>query len=122
MWLETVSLISLRVFLFCLILICSFSSNQLFYEMTFISVEIDFGAKFQLFCDWQLNTVFILLLEELLTNVNLKTLLHEDLLEPAFRGNLVYKFRGFVGYDFSGWFKFSLTGYKKIDYNMNVQR
>ena len=66
MWLETVSLISLRIFLFRLMLIC-FSSNPLFYEMTFTSVEIEFGAKFQLFCDWQFNTVFILLLEELLT-------------------------------------------------------
>ena len=67
MWLETVSLISLRIFIFRLVLICSFSSNPLFYEMTFTSVEIDFGTKFQLFCDWQLNTVFILLLEDLLT-------------------------------------------------------
>ena len=56
-------------------------------------------------------------------NVGLKTLLLQDLSEPEFYGDLVYKFRKIIGKnDFSYHFKNIIVRYKKIGYNIHVLR
>ena len=56
-------------------------------------------------------------------NVGLKTLLLQDLSEPEFYGDLVYKFREIiVKNDFPYHFKKIVARYKKIVYNINVMR
>ena len=56
-------------------------------------------------------------------NVGLKTLLGEDLSEPEFYGDLVYKFKKLIGRtDFSFHFRKIITRYKRIGYNLNVMR
>ena len=56
-------------------------------------------------------------------NVGLKSLLQQDLLEPEFYGNLVYKFRKiYACNDFSTQFRKIILRYKKIGYNINVIR
>ena len=55
-------------------------------------------------------------------NVGLKTLL-QDLSEPEFNGDLVYKFRKIISkYDFPYHFKKIFVRYKKIGYNIDVLR
>ena len=49
-------------------------------------------------------------------NIGLKTLLLQDLSEPDFDGDLVYKFRQIIcKYEFSYHFKNIIVRYKKID-------
>ena len=57
-------------------------------------------------------------------NVGLKTLLLEDLSEPEFYGDFLYKFRKkiIVKNDFSYHFKKIIVRYKKIGYNIDVLR
>ena len=56
-------------------------------------------------------------------NVGLKTLLLQDLSEPEFYGDFVYKFRKIIGKnDFPYHFKKIIVRYKKIGYNTNVVR
>ena len=56
-------------------------------------------------------------------NVGLKTLLREDLSEPEFYGDLVYKFKKLIGRkDFSFQFRKIITRYRCIGYNLNVMR
>ena len=58
-------------------------------------------------------------------NVGLKTLLLQDLSEPEFYGDLVYKFRKIIGkYDFPYHFKkiIIIVRYKKIGCNIDVLR
>ena len=56
-------------------------------------------------------------------NDGLKTLLLEDLSEPEFYGDLVYKFRKIIGKnDFPYRFKKIIVRYKKIGYNIDVFR
>ena len=56
-------------------------------------------------------------------NVGLKTLLSEDLSEPEFYGDLVYKFKKLIGInDFSFQFRKIITRYRRIGYNLNVMR
>ena len=56
-------------------------------------------------------------------NVGLKRLLLEDLSEPEFYGDLVYKFRKITGKnDFPCHFKKIIVRYKKIGYNIDVLR
>ena len=56
-------------------------------------------------------------------NVELKTLLLEDLSEPEFYGDFVYKFRKIIGKnDFPYHFKKIVVHYKKIGYNIDVLR
>ena len=56
-------------------------------------------------------------------NVGLKTLLSEDLSEPEFYGDLVYKFKKIIGSnDFSFQFRKIITRYRRIGYNLNVMR
>ena len=56
-------------------------------------------------------------------DVGLKTLLLQDLSDPEFNWDLVYKFRKIIGKnDFSYHFKKILVRYKKTGYNMNVMR
>ena len=55
-------------------------------------------------------------------NVGLKTLLHQDLSEPEFYGDLVYKFKTIVGRaDFLISSKI-IVRYKRIGYNINIMR
>ena len=56
-------------------------------------------------------------------NVGLKTLLLQDISEPEFYGDLVYKFRKIIGKnDFPYHFKKIIVRYKKIGYNIDVLR
>ena len=56
-------------------------------------------------------------------NAGLKTLLQQDLSEPEFYGDLVYKFRKIVGRaDLSGQFRKIIVPYKRIGYNINIMR
>ena len=56
-------------------------------------------------------------------NTGLKSLLKQDLSEPEFYGDLVYKFRIIVGRnDFSDQFRKIIIRHKRIRYNMNVKR
>ena len=56
-------------------------------------------------------------------NVGLKTLLPQDLSEPEFNGDLVYKFRKITGKnDFPYHFKKIIVRYKKIGYSIDVLR
>ena len=56
-------------------------------------------------------------------NVGLKTLLLQDLSEPEFYGDFVYKFRKIIGKnDFPYHFKKIIVRYKKIGYNIDVLR
>ena len=56
-------------------------------------------------------------------NCGLKRLLLQDLSEPEFYGDLVYKFRKIIGKnDFPYHFKKIIVRYKKIDYNIDVLR
>ena len=55
--------------------------------------------------------------------VGLKTLLHQDLSEPEFYGDLVYKFKKIVHRaDFSDQFRKIIVRYKHIGYNLNIMR
>ena len=56
-------------------------------------------------------------------NVGLKTFLHQDLSEPEFYGDLVYKLKKIVGRtDFSDKSGKIIIHYKRIGYNSNVMR
>ena len=56
-------------------------------------------------------------------NVGLKTLSHQGLSEPEFYGDLVYKFKRIVGRaDFSDQFKKIIVRYKRIGYNININK
>ena len=56
-------------------------------------------------------------------NVGLKSLLHQDLSEPEFYGDLVYKFKKIRGMtDFSDQFGKIIMRHKRIGYNLNVMR
>ena len=56
-------------------------------------------------------------------NVGLKTLLLQDLSEPEFYGDLVYKFKKIIGKNYFPYhFKKIIFHYKKIGYNINVMR
>ena len=56
-------------------------------------------------------------------NVGLKTLLYQDLSEPEFYGDLVYKFKQIIGRaDFSHQFRKIIICYKGIGYNINIMR
>ena len=56
-------------------------------------------------------------------NTGLKSLLKQDLSEPEFYGDLVYKFMKIVGRnDFSDQFRKIIIRYQRIGYNMNVMR
>ena len=56
-------------------------------------------------------------------NVGLKTLLHQDLSEPEFYGDLVNKFQKNVGRaDFYDQFRKIIVRYKRIGYNINITR
>ena len=56
-------------------------------------------------------------------NVRLKILLLQDLSEPEFYGDLVYKFRKIIANnDFPYHFKKISVRYKKIGYNIDVSR
>ena len=57
-------------------------------------------------------------------NVGLETLLHQDLSEPEFYGDLIYKFKKkIVGRaDFSDQFRKIIVRYKRIGYNINIMR
>ena len=56
-------------------------------------------------------------------NVELKILLLQDLSEPEFYGDLVYKFRKIIGKnDLLYHFKKIIVRYKKIGYNIDVLR
>ena len=56
-------------------------------------------------------------------NVGLKTLLLQDLSEPEFYDDLVYKFRKIIGKnDFPNHFKTIIVRYKKVGYNVDVLR
>ena len=56
-------------------------------------------------------------------NVGLKSLLHQDLSEPKFYGDLVYKFKKIRGMtDFSDQFRAIIMRYKLIGYNLNLMR
>ena len=56
-------------------------------------------------------------------NVGLKSLLHQDLSEPEFYGDLVYKFKKIRGMtDFSDQYGKIIMRYKRIGYNLNVMR
>ena len=56
-------------------------------------------------------------------NVGSKTLLGEDLSDPEFYGNLVYKFKKLIGRnEFSFQFRKIITRYRRIGYNLNVMR
>ena len=56
-------------------------------------------------------------------NVGLKTLLSEDLSEPEFYADLVYKFKKLKGInDFSFQFRKIITRYRRVGYNLNVMR
>ena len=56
-------------------------------------------------------------------NVGLKTLLVQDLSEPDFYGDLVYKFRTITGKnDFPYHFKKIIVRYKKVSFNIDVLR
>ena len=60
---------------------------------------------------------------ELVSNVGLKTLLHQGLSEPEFYGDLVYKFKKIVGRaDFSDQFRKIIVRNKRIGYNRNIMR
>ena len=53
--------------------------------------------------------------------IGLKSLLHQELSEPEFYGNLVYTLKKIVGsYNFSAQFIKTISHYKKIGYNINV--
>ena len=59
---------------------------------------------------------------ELVSKFN-KLLCHQDLSEPEFYGDLVYKFKKNVGrVDFSDQFKKNIVRYKRIGYNINIVR
>ena len=56
-------------------------------------------------------------------NTGLRSLLQQDLSEPEFYGDLVYKFRKIVGKtEFSDQFKKIIMRYKRIGYNVDVMR
>ena len=56
-------------------------------------------------------------------SVGLKTLLHQDLSEPEFYGDLVHKFKKIVGRaDFSDQFRKIIIRYKRIGYNINIMQ
>ena len=56
-------------------------------------------------------------------NDGLKTLLLQDLSEPEFYGDLVYKFRKIIGKNgFPYHFKKIIVRYEKIGYNIDVLR
>ena len=56
-------------------------------------------------------------------NTGLKSLLKQDLSEPEFYGDLVFRFKKIVGRtDFSAHFRKTIIRYKRIGYNMNVMR
>ena len=56
-------------------------------------------------------------------NVGLKTLFLQDLSEPEFYGDFVYKFRKTIGkIDFPYHLKKIIVRYKKIGYNIDVLR
>ena len=54
-------------------------------------------------------------------NIGLKTLLQQDISEPTFYGDLVYKFKRIVEkHNFSDQFKNIIKRYIKVGYNLNV--
>ena len=56
-------------------------------------------------------------------NVGLKTLLHQDLSEPEFYGDLVYIFKKNVGRaDFSDQFRKIIVRYQRIGHNIDIMR
>ena len=56
-------------------------------------------------------------------NVGLKTLLHQELSEPEFCGDLVYKFKNIDGrIDVSDQFRKIIVRYKRTGYNINIMR
>ena len=59
----------------------------------------------------------------LISDVGLKSLLHQGLSEPEFYGDLVYKFKKMRGMtDYSDKFRKIIMRYKRIGYNLNVMR
>ena len=56
-------------------------------------------------------------------NVELKSLLHQDLSEPEYIGDLVYKFKKIMGRaDFSDQFRKIMIRQKRTGYDLNVMR
>ena len=56
-------------------------------------------------------------------NIGLKTLLQQDISEPIFYGDLVYKFKQIIGKpNFSDQFKEIIKRYIKVGYNLDVMR
>ena len=56
-------------------------------------------------------------------NIGLKTHLQQDISEPIFYGDLVYKFKRIVGKpNFSDQFKNIIKLYIKVGYNLDVMR
>ena len=56
-------------------------------------------------------------------NIRLKTFLQQDISEPIFYGDLVYKFKRIVGKpNFSDQFKKIVKRYIKVGYNLDVMR
>ena len=56
-------------------------------------------------------------------NVGSKSLLHQDLSEPEFYGDLVYKFKKIIGRtDFSDLFQKIIIRHKRIGYDLNIMR
>ena len=54
-------------------------------------------------------------------NVFLKTLLHQDISELVFYGDLVYKFKRIVGKpSFNDQFKKKMKRYKRVEYNIDI--
>ena len=57
------------------------------------------------------------------SNVGLKSLFHQGLLEPEFYGDFVYKFKTIMGRtDFSDQFRKRIIRNKRIAYDLNVMR
>ena len=55
--------------------------------------------------------------------VSLKTLLQQDILEPEFYGDLVYRFRKIIGKsNFSEQFRKLINRYKRIGYSLDIMR
>ena len=51
----------------------------------------------------------------------LKTLLHQDISELVFYGDLVYKFKRIVGKpSFNDQFKKKMKRYKRVEYNIDI--
>ena len=56
-------------------------------------------------------------------NIGLKTLLHQDISEPIFNGDLVYKFKRIIGKPkFSDQFKKIIKRYIRVGYNLDIMR